>query len=60
MPKLAALARRALEGAGITRLEQMAKINEKELLKLHGMGPNALKTLKAALGEKGLEFQKEQ
>jgi predicted flap endonuclease-1-like 5' DNA nuclease len=42
-------ARRALVGAGYTRLEQLASVSEKDLLKLHGMGPKALGLLREAL-----------
>jgi predicted Fe-Mo cluster-binding NifX family protein len=55
-PKLAAPARRALAGAGYVRLEQLAAVREAEVLALHGMGPNAMKTLKEAMAEKGLSF----
>jgi hypothetical protein len=37
LPKLAAPARRALEGAGYTRLEQIAQAKESDVAKLHGM-----------------------
>jgi hypothetical protein len=53
---LASPAQRALAGAGITRLAQLAGMTEKELSQLHGIGPNALKTLRLALQEKGLSF----
>ncbi len=55
-PKLAAPARRALEGAGYTHLEQLASITEADLLRLHGMGQKALGQLREALAEKGLSF----
>lgn len=55
-PKLAAPAQRALAGAGYAHLEQLTKVTEAELGKLHGMGPNALKTLRQALTDKGLSF----
>ncbi len=55
-PKLAAPAQRALAGAGYTSLEQLTKVSEAELSKLHGMGPNALKTLRQALADSGLSF----
>jgi len=57
LPKLASPAQRALAGAGITRLDQLTKITERELLQLHGIGPNAIKTLRLALQEKGLTFK---
>lgn len=59
LPKLAAPAQRALAGAGITRLEQLTRISERELLKLHGFGPKSLPALRQALAEKGLSFQSE-
>jgi hypothetical protein len=53
---LAAPARRALAGAGYTSLAQLTAVTEQELLRLHGMGPNAVRQLKAALAERGLGF----
>src|SRR5690349_4280731 len=47
-PKLAAPAQRALAGAGYTSLEHLAKVSEDEIKNLHGIGPNALKQLRAA------------
>jgi hypothetical protein len=59
LPMLASPAQRALAGAGITRLEQLTRMTEAELARLHGIGPNALKTLRLALEEKGLTFRQE-
>jgi predicted Fe-Mo cluster-binding NifX family protein len=56
LPKLAAPARRALHGAGSTRLEDLAKVTESDVMKLHGMGPNAMQVLRNALRERGLSF----
>lgn len=56
LPKLASPAQRALESAGITRLIQLTRLSEAELLQYHGIGPNAIKTLRLALQEKGLSF----
>jgi hypothetical protein len=56
LPKLAAPARRALVGAGHTRLEDLTKVKESEVMRLHGMGPNAMEVLRKALGERGLSF----
>nr|WP_249315536.1 DNA-binding protein [Bacillus sp. FJAT-49711] len=47
------MAKRALEVAGYKRLEQLTKVTESELLKLHGMGPNALVKIRLAFAEKG-------
>jgi len=55
--KLAAPAKRALSNAGIHSLSQLATYTQKEVSDLHGIGNNALVTLKAALDEKGLTFK---
>lgn len=57
LPKLAAPAQRALASAGITRLIQLIKVTEAELLMLHGIGQKALGILRLALNEKGLSFR---
>lgn len=54
---LSAPARRALEREGILSLEQLANFSEKEILKLHGMGPSTLPKLREALSAKGLNFK---
>ncbi|MCR8842188.1 RNA polymerase alpha subunit C-terminal domain-containing protein [Paenibacillus sp. SC116] len=54
---LSAPARRALEHHGITTLQQLSTHSEKEILKLHGIGPASLPTLRAALQESGLSFK---
>ena len=53
---LAQPALRALAGAGITNLMDFTKIKESDLARLHGIGPNALCKIKAALEEHGLSF----
>ena len=55
---LSAPARRALEGAGIKTLLQLSKFTEKEILRLHGVGPASLPTLRRALTTNGLSFKK--
>lgn len=57
LPRLAAPARRALEGAGYRTLERLAKAREADVARLHGMGPNAMNTLRDALKEHGLSFR---
>jgi DNA repair protein RadC len=54
--ELAKPAQRALYEAGYLRLEQLTKVSETELKQLHGIGPNAIKTLRRALDAKGLSF----
>jgi predicted flap endonuclease-1-like 5' DNA nuclease len=56
-PKTSAPAQRALNNAGYTRLEQLTKTSEKELSKLHGIGPKAIRILKETLAEQGLAFK---
>ncbi len=53
---LAAPARRALAGAGLWRLEQLSEISEAEIKQLHGIGPNAIRQLRAALDASGMSF----
>ena len=51
---LAAPARRALEGAGLETLEDVARFPRVELSALHGMGPKALRILDRALAAAGM------
>lgn len=46
----------ALAAAGVVRLEQLTGWTEKELLRLHGVGPKAVRLLKVALAERGLSL----
>jgi hypothetical protein len=50
---LAAPARRALAEAGIETLDQLSKLSEAELRKLHGVGPNAVELLTEAVRKSG-------
>ena len=58
LPKLAAPAQRALTSAGIMTLAQLTQVTEAELLQLHGMGKNAIASLREALSACGLSFRK--
>ena len=51
---LSAPARRALEHHGIHTVEELSKYSEKEILKLHGMGPASMPKLRKALEEQEL------
>ena len=53
---LAAPAQRALAAAGITRLEQLTRFSEADLMQMHGIGPKALELLRQTLAAKGLYF----
>jgi hypothetical protein len=56
MLRLSAPAQRALAGAGIKTLHQLAAKTEKEILALHGMGPASMPALRHALAAEGLTF----
>jgi hypothetical protein len=57
--KLSQPARRALLGAGYTRLEQLAGTTEARLKQLHGMGPKAVDQLRSEMALRGLQFAEE-
>jgi len=59
LPRLVKPAQRALASGGIARLSDVARRSEAELLALHGMGPNALSTLRAALAALGKKLARE-
>ena len=49
-------ARQALRAVGVTRLAELTKYSEQELLKLHGVGPKAIRLFREALAARGLTF----
>jgi predicted flap endonuclease-1-like 5' DNA nuclease len=49
-------AERAFALAGLTRLAQFAKVSEADLLQLHGVGPKAVRIIRAALASQGKAF----
>ena len=53
---LSSPARGALEHAGISTLTTLSQHTEREILKLHGMGPKSLPLLWRALQDAGLTF----
>lgn len=55
--KLSGPALRALLNEGIFSLEDLATHSEKDILKLHGMGPASIPLLRAALKAKNLSFK---
>ncbi len=54
--KLAAPAKRALAAAGIQKLSDFEKISENDLAQLHGIGKNAIDSIKKAMAESGISF----
>lgn len=57
LSKLSSPARNALVHEGIDTLQKLSKHTEKEILKLHGIGPASLPTMKNSLEEAGLAFK---
>ncbi|MEO5974857.1 MAG: DUF1801 domain-containing protein [Ilumatobacteraceae bacterium] len=55
---LAAPAQRALVGAGIGQLSDLAKRSESSVSQIHGMGPNAMELLKASMKSKKITFKR--
>jgi hypothetical protein len=55
-PRLSKPAQHALAGAGYYHLEQLAAVHASDIKQLHGIGPNAINQLRAALATKGLSF----
>lgn len=49
----------ALAAAGYVRLEQFTALRASDLLKLHGVGPKAIRLLREALAERGWSFAEE-
>lgn len=57
LSRLSSPARNSLIHHGIDTLEKLSQYSEKEILKLHGMGPASLPTLGQCLSEEGLSFR---
>lgn len=53
---LAQPALRALASAGIKQLADFTKLKESDLVKMHGIGPNAMTKIKKVMDEAGLSF----
>ena len=54
--RLGAPATWALQTAGYSRLDQLAGVSERELGRLHGVGPKAVGILREALREHGMSL----
>lgn len=57
LSKLSSPARNALIHEGIVTLQQLSNFSEKEILKIHGIGPASLPSLRASLEENGLTLK---
>ena len=56
LPRIGRPAARALAALGVTSLEEVARIGEKKLRALHGIGPKAIAILREALAAAGREL----
>ena len=56
LPRIGKPAAQALALIGVIRLAQLTTMREADLLALHGVGPKAVRTLGAALAERGRSF----
>lgn len=54
--KLGNPAKRALDQAGLKTLQDVSQWKKSEILKLHGVGPNAIQQLEQAFEKNGLYF----
>ncbi len=57
LSELSSPARNTLIHHEITTIKKLSTFTEKEILKLHGMGPASIPTLKACLKKAGLKFK---
>jgi hypothetical protein len=57
-PGVSGPALRALAGAGVRSLADLARWTESDLAALHGMGPKALDLLKSALAARGKRLRR--
>lgn len=56
LPAIGRPATSALVTAGLTSLDAVAGLTEKQLLAMHGVGPKAVRILREALAERGQTF----
>lgn len=57
LPKISQPALRALTAEGITDLQKLAEYPRTKLAELHGIGPNALKSLEEAMKNAGIDLK---
>lgn len=53
------VSRRALAQAGHTRFDQLTKVTAADLLRIHGVGPKAIRILTEELAARGLAFRED-
>jgi sulfite reductase beta subunit-like hemoprotein len=57
IPKISAPASRALAGAGLYTLNDIANLTQKQFMQLHGMGKHGLRIVTDAFEKAGLKFK---
>lgn len=57
LPEIGRPARGALAAQIVTALEDVARLSERQLLAIHGVGPKAVRLLRAALDAAGLTLR---
>lgn len=57
LSKLSSPARNALVHQGIDTLQELSKYTEKEIVRIHGIGPASLPKMRTSLKEEGLAFK---
>ncbi|MCT8137770.1 hypothetical protein H1D32_08370 [Anaerobacillus sp. CMMVII] len=57
LSKLSSPAKNALVHEGIDNLQELSKYTEKQILKIHGIGPASLPIMRSLLKEEGLSFK---
>ncbi|WP_155590950.1 RNA polymerase alpha subunit C-terminal domain-containing protein [Lysinibacillus cavernae] len=57
LSKLSSPARNALVHEGIDTLQKLSQYTEKDILKIHGIGPATLPSMRSSLEEEGLSFK---
>ena len=55
--RLGKTARRELAVHGYTRYEQLTSVSARDLLRIHGVGPKAIRILSEELAARGLSFK---
>jgi predicted flap endonuclease-1-like 5' DNA nuclease len=55
-PRMGKLATRELANHGYTRYDQLTRVSAVELLRIHGIGPKAIRILDEELAGRGLAF----
>ena len=55
--RIGKVATRELAKRGYTRYEQLTEVSARELLRIHGIGPKAIRILEEELATRGLAFR---